>query len=66
MILMVLTFILGSLFGIIGFISKDGTYVIKWIFGPENLSSTSPKIVTDAKAAKYMNICLNGKIKYLK
>lgn len=60
MVIMVLTFILGTVFGVIGFISNDGVDVIRWIFGTENLNSASPKVITDATASKYINICLNG------
>lgn len=62
MVLMVLTFILGTLFGVIGLISTDGVSVIKWLFSTDNLKSTSPKIITDSKAASYLNVCLNGKL----
>lgn len=60
MIIMVLTFILGTIFGVIGLISNDGVGVIRWIFSSENLLSSSPKILTDPTAGKYINICLNG------
>jgi len=60
MILMVLTFILGSVFGIIGLISTDGISVLKWIFGSENLSSQNPKYIGTGESAQYINICLNG------
>jgi len=60
MVIMVLTFILGTVFGLIGVISSDGIDVLRWIFGPENLLGTSPKIITDATASKYIDICLNG------
>lgn len=60
MILMVLTFILGTVFGIIGLISTDGITVLKWIFGAENLSSQSPKIIGTGQSARYINICFNG------
>jgi hypothetical protein len=61
MIIMVLTFILGTVFGVLGIISSDGVSVLKWVFGKENLSSTSPKIITDKLSAKYVNICYNSK-----
>lgn len=59
---MVLTFILGTLFGVIGLISTDGVSVIRWLFSTDNLLSSNPKIITDTKAASYLNICLNGKL----
>jgi hypothetical protein len=60
MVIMVLTFVLGTAYGIIGLISSDGVVVLRWIFGEENLRGTSPKIITDATASKYISICLNG------
>lgn len=57
---MVLTFILGTVFGVIGLISSDGVTVFKWIFGSENLLSDNRKIITDKSAASYINICFNG------
>jgi len=58
MIVMVLTFILGTVFGVIGLISSDGVTVFKWIFGSENLLSDNRKIITDKSAASYINIVL--------
>ena len=59
-IIMIITFLLGGVFGIIGLVGIDGVPVMKYIFGADNLGSTSPKIITDTKTAKYINICING------
>lgn len=59
-ILMILTFLLGGVFGIIGIIGTDGVSVMKWIFGSENLTSTTPKIITSTTTAGYINTCING------
>jgi len=61
MIIMVLTFTLGTIFGIIGIVSTDGVSVLKWVFGVDNLLSASPQIITNKTSAKYVNICLNSK-----
>lgn len=61
---MVLTFILGTVFGIIGLISKDGITAINYIFSTENLKSSDPKVITDTQAASYLDICLNGKMTF--
>ncbi len=63
MIIMVLTFTLGTIFGIIGIVSTDGVSVLKWVFGVDNLLSASPQIITNKTSAKYVNICLNSKNK---
>jgi hypothetical protein len=60
-LIMILTFILGTLFGIIGLASKDGVPVLQYVFGSENLSLPEPKILKDATAAKYINTCINRK-----
>ena len=59
-IIMVLTFLLGGVFGLIGLVGVDGVPVMKYIFGSENLGSTSPKIITSTTASKYINICINS------
>jgi len=59
-LIMILTFLLGGVFGIIGLVGTDGVPVMQWIFGNENLSSTSPKIITDSTSAGYVNTCING------
>jgi len=63
MVIMVLTFILGTVYGVLGLIASDGSSVIRWIFGSENLMGASPKVITDKTSSKYINICLNGKNK---
>jgi hypothetical protein len=59
-LLMILTFLLGGVFGIIGIVGTDGVSVMKWIFGSENLTSASPKIITSTTTAGYVNTCING------
>jgi hypothetical protein len=57
-LIMILTFLLGGVFGICGLIGQDGTVAIQWIFGPENIGGTSPKIIT-GDGATYLNRCVN-------
>ncbi len=59
-IIMILTFILGGVFGLIGLVGVDGVPVMKWIFGTQNLQSSSPKIITSTTTASYINTCING------
>ncbi len=59
-LVMILTFLLGGVFGLIGLVGVDGVPVMKWIFGSENLSSSSPRIITSSTASNYINICING------
>lgn len=61
MVIMVLTFILGAAFGIIGLISTDGVSVIQYVFSTENLRSSTPKVIKNANSAAYLDVCLNGK-----
>jgi hypothetical protein len=56
---MILTFLLGGVFGIIGLIGQDGTPIVKWIFGTENLSSASPAIFGAGDTSAYINTCIN-------
>ena len=60
---MILTFILGGAFGIIGLIGQDGTPIIRWIFGTENLSNANPAIFGPGDIKDYLNTCINRKIK---
>lgn len=58
-LIMILTFILGTVFGILGLAGKDGVSVIQWIFSNENLNSTTPHVISDPEAAGYLNTCVN-------
>jgi hypothetical protein len=64
-ILMIINFILSALFGVLASIGQDGIGVIKWVFGPDNLSQPTPVIIP-GKAGQYLNICVNGNILFLK
>ncbi len=57
----ILTFILGALYGIIGSISVDLRPVIKYILSDEYLNSAN-SLIKDLQVAKYISICVNGKI----
>ena len=59
-LIMILTFLLGGVFGLLGLVGVDGVPVIKWIFGTENLQSSDPKIVGSGASARYINTCING------
>lgn len=57
---MILTFILGGVFGLIGLVATDGVPTIQWIFSSDNLLNTKKVISLDSSTATYLNICLNG------
>jgi hypothetical protein len=59
---MILTFLLGGAFGIIGLVGEDGTPVVQWIFGEENLTSDDPAIFGPGETSLYLNTCINRKI----
>lgn len=61
---MILTFLLGAGFGIIGLVGQDGTPVIQWIFGTENLTSDNPAIFGPGETSLYINTCINCKVFY--
>ena len=59
-ILMILSFILGSIFGIIGVVGKDLVSVLHFIMSKDNLNSNEPKVLKSGNAKKYIDICING------
>jgi hypothetical protein len=63
-LIMILTFLLGGVFGILGLIGADGTPVIQWIFGTENLTSKNPAIFGAGETSLYLDTCINRKNKY--
>ncbi len=63
-IVMIISFILGGLLGIIGNVSKDLTYVIGEILDKDNLNKINP-VILKGDGVKYINICLYDKDKNL-
>ena len=63
-VVMVISFILGGLLGIIGNVSKDLTYVIGEILDKDNLNKVNP-VILKGDGVKYINICLYDKDKNL-
>lgn len=59
-VITILTFILGGVFGVIGLASNDGVSVMEWVFGSQNLESSSPKVITSPTNAKRIDVCMNG------
>ena len=58
-LIMILTFIIGGVFGLLGIIGKDGTSVIYYLISEENLNSTPPKIIPDS-IGSYIDVCMHG------
>ena len=63
-IIMIISFILGGLLGIIGNVSKDLTYVIGKVLDEDNLNNINP-VILKGDGVKYINICLYDKDKNL-
>ena len=59
-ILMILSFILGSIFGIIGLFGKDLVSVLHFVMSKDNLNSNEPKLINSGNSKKYIDICING------
>ena len=57
-LIMILTFIIGGIFGLLGIIGKDGTNVVHYLTSVENLGSSSPRVIPES-VREYVNICLN-------
>ena len=57
-LLMILTFIIGSLFSIIGTVGNDLISVVSYLIGDENLSKEQPLLI--GSVANYLDICFNG------
>lgn len=60
LILVVLTFLVGVIFGLIGIVATDGTSVLQYIFSKENLEGEGV-IFTDKTVGGYINTCVNRK-----
>ena len=58
-LIMIVTFIIGGIFGLIGIIGKDGTSVIHFLISQDNLSSEKPTIVPSSVSGKLIT-CLYG------
>jgi hypothetical protein len=56
---MILTFLLGGAFGIVGLVGQDGTPIIKWIFSSANLNNPNPAIFGAGSTSSYINTCIN-------
>lgn len=60
-LIIILTFLLGAIFGIAGIISKDGVPVFKYLFSAQNLMYDG-NIVNDKTVGSMINTCVNCKI----
>lgn len=58
-LVMILSFIVGAIFGLIGIVGRDGTSVVYYIISPQNLNSESIKLIPSTISQK-VNICLHG------
>ena len=58
-LIMIVTFIVGGIFGLIGIIGKDGTSVIHYLISQDNLLSEKPTLVPSSVSEKLIT-CLYG------
>ncbi len=61
-LIMIVNFIVGSVFGILGLFATDAPDVFNYAFSTENLKGSDPIIFTDAgsDSNNYLNVCMNG------
>ena len=60
-LLMIVTFLVGSIIGLIGRIGGDMMSVISYVVSLENFNSEEPVLINKlGKANQYLNVCLNG------
>jgi hypothetical protein len=62
-IITIFTFLLGATFGGLGLIAEDGTPILRWLFGPDNLRSTNPSFFEKGDVPIYLDTCINCMIK---
>lgn len=63
---MILTFLLGGVFGIVGLVGYDGVPVIRFIFGSANLQSANPLVIGNGDVSGYLDTCINRNYIYYK
>ena len=60
-LMMILSFIIGSILALVGRIGGDAMSLISYIVGKENFESDNPILLDQlGEAKKYLNICLHG------
>ena len=60
MIIIIVTMLVGILFGIFGVVSKDGVSILKYATSWDNLNNSNPFILKDINDADMINQCFNG------
>ena len=58
-LVMIFSFIIGGIFGLLGVIGKDGTGVVHFLFSEDNLESDATKLIPGS-ISKKLGICLHG------
>ena len=58
-LLMIITFFIGVLLMLLGYIGKDAVKTIKYIFSEKNLKDPQPLFI-DENASTYLDVCING------
>ena len=60
-LLMIITFLVGSLFTLIGTIGKDVTSVVSFLISEDNIGEGKETIIIPDNIKKYLTICIHGK-----
>lgn len=58
-LVMIFSFIIGGIFGLLGVIGKDGTSVVHFLISEDNLESDATKLIPGS-ISKKLDICLHG------
>lgn len=61
-LIMIITFLIGGLFGLVGLVSVDGVNVLQFLFGKDNL--TKNQVLIGGSASQYLDVCINGNIQF--
>ena len=60
-LLMIITFLVGSLFTLIGTIGKDATSVVSYLISEDNIGEGKETVIIPDNIKKYLTTCINGK-----
>lgn len=59
-LIMIITFLIGGLFGLVGLVAVDGVTVLQFVFSSSNLEGN--QVLVGGTAAVYLDTCINGNI----
>ena len=59
-LLSIISFLLGTLTGLLGIIGKDGSSIVHYVISKKNLESEKPLLIGEGETTNYINTCING------